>query len=171
MLVVDVLAFFATVATEPHQSLLFIDVDDAAGAEATTGDRVFQRAVGVVEVVVTPAAALRPPDHLVAIIEVTQALRHHTSLLKALGEQHLEVTGFGIDDAILDVANQAVATHDAQFTVFHPAQVDVALVLPLRLQAHHLASLALEHHQLAVTHVVLARHRVLVLLQRRARLA
>ncbi len=166
VLEVDVLALLAAVAAEPHQALLFIDFDDPARAELAPRDRILELAVETVEVEMRPARALRPPDELLALVEVADALRNHADVGEALGEQRLEVAGLGVNDAVLNLATHAVAAQYAQLTVGKPARIEVALVLPLRLEAGELAGALREHHQLAVADLVLTRHRVLVLLQR-----
>ena len=131
MFVVDVLTLLARVAAEVEETLLLVDLHDTAGAEGAAGDRVLQRPVPLVEVVVPPAGALRPPEHLVlAVLEVADALVLDVALLEPVLDEGLRLAGADVRADELDVPEQAVAADETQLGARH-----LPLVLGLVLRA------------------------------------
>ena len=166
MLVVDVLTLLVPVAAEVEPAVFLVDADDAAGPERPGCDRVLQLAVDVVEVVVAPAAALRPPDELFAVLHVANALELQVAVLRSLREEDLDLASLWVEGAELDVAEEPVSTREAQLVlVLEPVDVLVALVLPLRRDLRHRLHVPVEEVQLGGTNPLVSRHRVCVALQ------
>ena len=64
----------AAVGGEEESARFFIEGDDLIGDEFAGSDLILQFAVGVEQVVVSPAVALGPPDQFLAVAGKTQGL-------------------------------------------------------------------------------------------------
>ncbi len=104
VLVVGVLPGLATVAAEVEQPLLLVDLDDPAGEVGSRRDGVLQLSILPVEIEMSPAGALRPPDQLLAIIQISDALGTDRGRLESFLDQDLQGQGLWIEGAELDVS-------------------------------------------------------------------
>ena len=169
MFVVDVLTRLATVAAEVEDAFLVVQADDPAGPERAARDWVLELAVFAVQVEVTPAGSLGPPDELLLVLHGADALGLEVPILRTFAEESIDLPCHGIEGAVLDVAQQAIPSHETQTLRFLvPGDVLVALVLPLRLHPRQLLGVPTEVVQLGSANPLFAGHRVLVGLQRGA---
>ena len=113
VLVVDILARLAAVAVEVEQAVLGVDRDDGAGPVTPAGDGVLEFAGAVVEVEMAPAGALRPPDHLVGVFEVTGG-RNSMLRSRSLRRSRTWLAGVDVQRAEFDSAGPAIAADEAQ---------------------------------------------------------
>src|SRR5262249_5235786 len=123
----------AAVADEVDEPVLGIHLHNPAGPPVARGDRVLERAVAAVAVEVAPAAALRPPDHLVVLLDVARGLHVQERRFERLPEDAPAPGPVHGDGALFEVALEPVAADEPQLTrALPPAEVAVPLVLPVR---------------------------------------
>src|SRR5262249_42872720 len=131
--VVGVLARLAAVAREVDEAVLGVNFDDPAGAPRAAREGVLERAVAAVAVVVAPPRPLRPPEQFVVLLDVPRGLHVEERGVERFAEEALAIAGEDVEGADLQVALEPVAANEPQLAgTLAPAQVAVALVLPLR---------------------------------------
>jgi len=169
VLEIDVLSRLAAVPLEVEKALVLVDLYDLAGAKGTRGDGVLELTIDVVEIEVAPPAALRPPDHLVAFLQVAHALGSDVCTDETILEKDLALSCADVDGAEFDVSQQAVTSEKAQlvpragYVRLHiaiigvgvgswssgPVKVLVTLVFPFPLDREELFPVAIEDVNLA----------------------
>ena len=130
--VVRVLGRLAPDGGEVQDALHRIDVDDPLGAPRARGQRALQVTRVVVQIVVSPARALRPPDEIAARLHVADVLPLARVVVDVFVQQLRRRLRRQRDVEQLEVALRAVASHEAQVVGGAvPVQIEQLLVLPL----------------------------------------
>jgi hypothetical protein len=185
---VRVLALLVAVRDEVHDARLLVHVLDVAVHELARRDLVLQLAVRVEQVVVAPAVALGPVNQLLAVVDQEEGPRLHVRVQPLLDER-LHLAGGRVGHAHVDAVQVAARPPEVQLAGGrgHPARLGLLLLAvavehrrrrdverlvhePVGLHLHVLLRAAVEHDELGLVHVLLARHRVAVGLELRPRL-
>ena len=112
--VVRILALLAAGGRDYSTRALSSTFSIAGRHELALGDAVLQRAgVGVVQIEVAPAVALRPEDNVRAVVDEPQRLRLDVGV-EPLLDQHLDLAGRGIGDADVELVQVAALAREVQ---------------------------------------------------------
>src|SRR4051812_6232145 len=109
MLVINVLAGLPGIASKIERAILAIDSNDLACPPKAARDVILQFAILVVQVEVTPAGSLGPPDHFSGFIDITNRLHFEIGGVKGFDDHAATIIAGRLECAGLGGPSQPIA--------------------------------------------------------------